>query len=735
MADNQTNWIFNLVDQVTAPLKSIWSGFEKTDDLFENSANNIKRDIDGLSDKLKQLKISYENAQLVDDRLKFKNQIEQTERQIESLTNEMNQLGQSTNKTLGFFDSLGKQSFNFNQITDTVSSLSDGLKNLTAESETFEFQMKKVNTMAGLGTGDFESMKNQVRNLAKEIPVARDLLAEGLYQTISVGVPKDNWLSFLEQSSKTSVGGVADLGETVKVTATLIKNYGLEWDQAGMIQDRIQKTATLGVTSFEEMAKALPAVTGSAAALNVSIDDLFGSFATLTGVSGNTSEVATQLNAIFSALIKPSSEANKLAKQMGIAFDAEAIDKAGGMQQYLQKLAKQIEEYSAKTGMLSENVYATLFGSADAMKAIMPITSNLADDFKDKSAQMANSTGTIQKAYEEMADTSVSKTQTLQNTLSNLKDSVFEMTKSWLPYLKVGSENLVLMSQMLPAMQALSKGIAMVGKSMITLIANPVGLVITAIAAAVAGLVALVVYWDDVVNWFKNLPGVFKLISAPIIALSYPILAIAKSIRKIIDNWDELVASFKTGWRWFSLFFNELRKQISGYNFFYGLINSLDNIFPGLKAKLLEVWEIVKDNLIKPIQDGLSSIFDWLFTSGAKTGKKAAGIAPTKGGRKATTKEDEKSDLAKTISSTITNQNDIQATKNNRVNTGMNTGVEAAKSITPGVEAAKSITMNLEINNYFDAATKNLDALVVKLKDKVTDAIVDASRDSLIILG
>lgn len=53
------------------------------------------------------------------------------------------------------------------------------------------------------------------------------------------------------------------------------------------------------------------------------------SFATLTGVSGNTAEVSTQLAAIFTALIKPSSEATEMAQQMGIKFDAAAIQAAG----------------------------------------------------------------------------------------------------------------------------------------------------------------------------------------------------------------------------------------------------------------------------------------------------------------------------------------------------------------------------------------------------------------------
>ena len=93
----------------------------------------------------------------------------------------------------------------------------------------------------------FNQSVNAIRNVSDTV----QQLANGLYQVISNGVPEDNWITYLEQSAKASVGGIADLEEAVKVTSTVIKNYGLSWDDAGTIQDKIQLTAKNGVTSFE----------------------------------------------------------------------------------------------------------------------------------------------------------------------------------------------------------------------------------------------------------------------------------------------------------------------------------------------------------------------------------------------------------------------------------------------------------------------------------------------------
>ena len=109
------------------------------------------------------------------------------------------------------------------------------VKDMSADWRSWEQSMAAANTMAGKDAEGLEQLRKSVSGLAGDIPMAKEALAAGLYETISNGVPEDNWLSFLERSAKSSVGGMADLGQVVTVTSTIIKNYGLEWDKAGEI--------------------------------------------------------------------------------------------------------------------------------------------------------------------------------------------------------------------------------------------------------------------------------------------------------------------------------------------------------------------------------------------------------------------------------------------------------------------------------------------------------------------
>ena len=334
-----------------------------------------------------------------------------------------------------FTNKFSKCFANVNQIIGAVDSVSAALQSLTADSDSFAKSMVVANTMAGKGGKDFAALKDSVTDLSKEIPLTRDELANGLYQVISNGVPEDNWIDYLRASAKASVGGVADLGEVVKVTSTLIKSYGLSWKDATAIQDKIQLTAKNGVTSFEEMAQALPRVSGDAATLGVSVDELMATFASLTGVTGGTAEVSTQLAAVFTALVKPSSEATKMAQQMGIEFNAAAIKSAGGFRQFLTQLDASVKGYAQSSGMLSKEVYAKLFGSAESLRAIGQLTTQQKDRFAENAEAMKGSAGTMEESFKMVDSTSSATIQKMENSWGGLTDYIASAVKFLKPAL------------------------------------------------------------------------------------------------------------------------------------------------------------------------------------------------------------------------------------------------------------------------------------------------------------
>ena len=367
--------------------------------------------------------------------------------QIVTATTSVSDLRQVMDRAKGSAAKLRDTLLNYNQsvqvlqnVTNAVSQLTGTLNNVTAESQSFGAAMKAANTMAGKDAAGFDKLKGQVAELSKTIPMARDALANGLYQVISNGVPEDNWISYLESSARSAVGGIADVGEVVKVTSTIIKNYGLEWNAAQDIQDKIQLTAKNGVTSFEQLAAALPSVTGQAAQLGVSFTEMLAVMSTLTGVTGNTAEVSTQLASVLTALTKESSKSQKMAEAMGISFNAASIKAAGGFRNFLMELDKTVTAYTAKTGELKESVYAKLFGRAEALRLVNGLTGQMADKFAENIKVLDDSAGTMAAAYEDMASTNASKLQMMRNQWGQYTDYIAGVVGGIQPVLNFSSQ-------------------------------------------------------------------------------------------------------------------------------------------------------------------------------------------------------------------------------------------------------------------------------------------------------
>ncbi|MBQ4230679.1 MAG: phage tail tape measure protein, partial [Salinivirgaceae bacterium] len=434
-----------------------------------------------------------------------------------------------------------------NSVNQIVGTLNEHIQKVADSFNSFDKSMRAANTMAGLGEEEFGKMKDSISELGKVIPKTREELANGLYEVISNGVPEDNWLSFLEASAKASVGGIADLGQTVTVTSTIIKNYALSWEEAGNIQDKIQMAAKNGKTSFGELGAALPRVTGSAATLGVTIDELMATFATLTGVSGNTAEVSTQLSAIFTSLIKPTSEASQLAAEMGIQFDAATITAAGGMEQFLAQLKECVQEYSASSGTLETEVYGRLFGSAEAVRALIPLTGNLADKFSDNVAAMADSAGTAEGAFNQMSATGEAQSVMWRNSLASMTDWIGGVLSSKAPmtdFITSAGQSVTSIMAIGTAMKALmatenaqlilTKTLTVVTKAWSAvqavlngiLAANPISIIVLAIAALVAGVIAAYQKCDK----FREVCDI--------------LWAAIKNVAAIV--WDSLVKAFHT---------------------------------------------------------------------------------------------------------------------------------------------------------------------------------------------
>lgn len=219
-------------------------------------------------------------------------------------------------------------------------------------------------------------------------------LAAGLYQTISAfGDQSGETMEILRIASTAATAGVATTTDAIRLTSAVTRAYGD--DSAAAVQqvaDLAFVTVRLGQTSFPELASAIGRVTPKAASLGVRRQELMAGFSALSGVTGSTAEVSTQLKGVLDGLLKPSKRMATAIAALGAA-DAKTLIETHGLVGAIDKLIGTTDGSHESIG--------ELFASTEALTAILQITGGSADVFKAHLQEMESASGAAGEAFRE----------------------------------------------------------------------------------------------------------------------------------------------------------------------------------------------------------------------------------------------------------------------------------------------------------------------------------------------
>lgn len=243
----------------------------------------------------------------------------------------------------------------------------------------------------------FGNLQGDVLAFQEEMKIATEEAVPALYQAISAGQGDDPF-GFLKVARDAAIGGITDLKTSVNALAGTVNAYKDEAVTAERVSDVFFTAVKLGVTTFGELATAMPNVTATAAAFGVSIEETAAAVAQLTKNGIDTNRSTTFLNQALVELSKSGTEASKKFKDItGQAFP-EFIAQGG-------TLVDAIEEIAIGSDRLGVSVI-DMFGSVEAGRAVMALTSDDGVGLADTFAQMASSAGATAQAAETMAETS-----------------------------------------------------------------------------------------------------------------------------------------------------------------------------------------------------------------------------------------------------------------------------------------------------------------------------------------
>lgn len=278
----------------------------------------------------------------------------------------------------------------------------------------FEDGMANINTLLD-DDSHLEGYKNTVRELSDDTGMSISTMTDGMYQAISsLGDGGKETEKIFGTMAKSAKAGGAEVADSVSLISAGMKGYGSVNDEtAQKISDLAFMTAKLGVTTFPEMAKSMQPLFPLSSSLGISLEELFGTMATGTGVTGNTAEVSTQLKAVLSNLMKPTEAMQGLIEKYGYA-NASAMIESEGLSGVLKIL-------QGETGGQSDKL-AELFSSTEALTLMTALTGAQFDTFNEKLGQMGDVSGTTEEAMGKLE----TKGDSIRKTMNLAKNTLME---------------------------------------------------------------------------------------------------------------------------------------------------------------------------------------------------------------------------------------------------------------------------------------------------------------------
>jgi TP901 family phage tail tape measure protein len=271
-----------------------------------------------------------------------------------------------------------------------------GFIQATRAAQDFERSMAEVSTLLD-DTSSMDGMTASVKELSKEYGKAPTEQASALYQIISSGAAAGaEAIDVLTASNQLAVGGVTDLKTAADGLTNVLNVYGTEAGTALDISDKFFVAMKAGKTTVGELAGSIGPVISVAKELGISFDELVAAGSTLTKGGISTSQSFNSLKAALANVIKPSKDAEEVAGQLGIQFNAAAVESMG--------LAGFLDMVKGAAGGNIETM-SKLFGSVEGLNAVLALTGSGADTFAQMLEGLENAAGETEKAVAKMGET------------------------------------------------------------------------------------------------------------------------------------------------------------------------------------------------------------------------------------------------------------------------------------------------------------------------------------------
>ena len=380
--------------------------------LLTEKADETRKKLQTLKDAQAQVEEQYRNGEIDQGKYDaFRRELITTENQLKNLEKEtaksnaaINSFGEKMEETGGKLTAAGK----------TIMPLSAAVAGIgtaaAVSAVNFEDAMAKVSTIADTTEVPLDSLRSQILELSSQTGISANEIADNVYNAISAGQKTGDAVNFVTKSTKLAKAGFADAGSALDVLTTILNAYGMEASEVTNVSDMLIQTQNLGKTTVAELSSSMGKVIPTANAYHVQLDQLCTGYAKMTANGVATAESTTYMNSMLNELGKSGTTVSDILKEKTGKSFAELMENGASLADVLSILKESADEQNLSFG--------DLWSSAEAGKAGLILLGDSAEDFNSTLAQMRESTGATESAFEKL-QTNSSKINKAVNAVKN----------------------------------------------------------------------------------------------------------------------------------------------------------------------------------------------------------------------------------------------------------------------------------------------------------------------------
>ena len=388
MASTTTQWILELVDKITGPLRSATESAQKMTDAVDQTTDKVEG------------------------------------------------LGKKAGEAASKLEDFGKGMFFMNEIKDGVDGITDAFDNAIQPGVQFQYAMSQVQAISGIAGDKFDLVQQKARDLAKTFGVdASD--AAGVFSTLlsqlgpQIAEYPDAIESMARSSltlSKTMDGDVAGAVRALTTSFNAFEGEATDVDSAAKLMNMqmnlIAKSAQVGAAEVVDISESLKNIGPAASNLGVSFAETNALFQVLGQNQIKAAEAGTALRNSMLILSAPTSDAAKALQALGVDMSVMS-DKSIPFADRLKELVPV---------MNNTEVMARLFGRENVVAGQILVGNT--EKIKQWTEEVQGSNSAVDQANIIM-NTTAERMKRMDAFINDLKISFFEFVEPFAPIIKV----------------------------------------------------------------------------------------------------------------------------------------------------------------------------------------------------------------------------------------------------------------------------------------------------------